>query len=159
MTMDHESAAAEKLAELEANAVQATGDTELMLRELDDLAARRRPNPTLERRYEALRATLAARLETEGPRYYLDFHGKKRYAYASVPEPIDVDVDELCRLDEAGELKEGVLDKVAPRKANKEEYRAAVKRGDITRQQFLATAKMTRGTPRVLFSDPDDDAS
>lgn len=159
MTMNEPSPATTKLAQIEASAQPAEGDTEAMLRELDELASRRRPNKALEKRYEILRNTLAARLEQEGPRYYLDSNGIKRYAYASVPEPIDVDVPALVDLDESGQLKRGVLDTVAPRKVDKEEYRMAVARGDITQEQFLATSTLGRGTPRVLFSNPDDDPS
>lgn len=156
--MTDQTEAQRKMAELAATATPADGDTEEMLLRLDTLQARRRKNPVLEREYETLRDTLAARLGAEGPRYYLDNDGVKRYAYAVVPEPIEVDVDALCAMDERGELKEGVLEKVAPRKADKEEYRKAVGRGDITREQFLASATITKGTPYVKQSDPVDDA-
>lgn len=154
--MTDKTAAEQRLAELQATATRADMDTEDKLIHLEHLKDQLREDPVVKREYEALRDELAAQLEREGPRYYLDNMGVKRYAYAVVPEPIEVDVDELCRLDEAGELKAGVLDQVAPRKADKERYRAAVQRGDITREQFLATAKVGRGTAYVKSSDPVD---
>jgi hypothetical protein len=154
--MTDQTEAERRLEELKATSTKADADTEELLVHLEEIQARRRKDPALEREYEDLRATLVARLKEGGPRYYLDNMGLKKYAYLVEPEPVEIDVAALCALDEEGKLKAGVLDAVAPRKADKEAFRRAVGRGDITREQFLATAKVTKGTPYVRHSDPVD---
>lgn len=144
------------LAKLKTEAKPADPDTEIQLMKLADMAASRRKNPDLEKRYEALRELLATQLTKEGPRYFLGEDGIKRYAYAVTPEPVEVSEEKLMELDEAGKLKAGVLEKVAPRKVDKDAFRRAVANGSITREQFLEVAELTQGTKFVKFSDPID---
>lgn len=149
--------------EIRAAAGPATGDTEEMLLELDRLATLRRPNPEIERRYEELRDILTARLSKEGPRYYIDAFGEKRYAYALIPEPVDVDVDELIKMNEAGEISDDLLNEVAPRKVDKEAFTKAAARGTrkrprkpgITPEQLIRVATKRRGQGHVRFVTPE----
>lgn len=152
-----------RMDEVRQLAQPAEHDTEAMLLELDQLAAMRRPNPDIEARYEYLRDILTARLAEEGPRYYVDALGEKRYAYAMVPEPIDVDVDELIKMNEEGEISDDLLNEVAPRKVDKEAFTKAAARGTrrnprkpgITPEQLMRVATKRKGKGHVRFVDPN----
>ena len=102
-------------AKLKTDAKPADPDTEIQLMKLADMAASRRKNPDLEKRYEALRELLANQLTQEGPRYFLGEDGLKRYAYAVTPEPVRVSEERLMDRKEAVRLELAVLAKVAPR--------------------------------------------
>ena len=142
--------------EMEAKATPATADTEGKLIALDAMMARRRKDPDLEAAYEALRADLVAQLKAEGPRYFLNADGLKQYAFAVQPEPLDVDVDALIKMYEEGGLSLETLDKVAPRRADREAFRREVAKGNITQAQLLASTKLRQGTPHVKISPPVD---
>lgn len=151
-----------KVQQMMRDARPAEGDTEQMLLDLDMLARRRRPDPYIEEQYEALRDVLTARLSKEGPRYFIDVDGEKRYAYAVVPEPIEVDVDEVIALHDEGEISTELLDRIAPRKIDAEQFKLAVARGSnpnsrkpgITQEQLLRVARKRRGTGHVRFASP-----
>ena len=158
---------AEELFEaMERDATPAEADLEDKLLRLDAMAAQRRKDPDLEKRYEALRDEVAEELKATGPRYYLDEHGLKRYAFRVAPEKVEVDVEELVRQVEAGEI-EVDLDKVAPRKVDAEQLKRAVAKGSrpanrgkpgvIPPEKFLKMARRKPGTAHVRFSDPRDD--
>jgi len=142
--------------ELEAMAQQASPDIEAMLVQLDRLAALRRKDPEVERRYEQLRDELAGILGEEGPRFYLDDKGVKRVAYRVQPEKIQVDIAKLNEMAANGEIDEELLERVAPRKADLEALRSAVAAGRMTSAQLLKVARMSKGTAHVRFSDPFD---
>jgi hypothetical protein len=153
-----------RMDEIRETAVPAERDTEAMLQELDTLAALRRPDPLIEARYTELRDLLTARLLKEGPRYYLDAFGEKRYAYAIVPEPVEVDVDELIKMNESGEISDDLLNEVAPRKVDKEAFTRAAARGTrkrprkpgITPEQLIRVAKKRPGTGHVRFAKAEN---
>jgi len=152
--MSEQSERERQLAQMQKQALPADADTEAALAQLQALIMRRRKDPEIEARYEQLRDALVDQLKAEGPRYYLDEEGNKRYAYVVQPEPVEVDMDELLALYEAGELPQSLMDKIAPRKVDKEALRRAVSKGQITRAQFTKVAKLVKGTAHVSFSDP-----
>ena len=141
---------------LERTANAAEGDLEEAIIQLDELAEQRRKDPVIEQRYEELRDLVAAAILADGPRYYLDIDGEKRYAYAVQPEPVEVDVAELIAMNGRGELAGEVLDQIAPRKVDKEAFRRAASTGRLTKAQVAATCKIIKGTPHVRFADPYD---
>lgn len=142
------------LKKLAETATRADFDTEEKILDLHDMVLKRRKDPELEKRYEARRDELVAQLESEGPRYFIDAHGNKRYAYAVVPEPVDVDLDELLVEKAKGNISEETFEAVAPRKIDKEQFRRHVSNGNIPKDVFRRVAKVSRGTPHVGFSDP-----
>jgi hypothetical protein len=156
MTEETREQAEEARRELEAKATPADKDTEQKLRELDRMVISRRKDPEREREYERLRDEMAAQLAEEGPRYYIDDDGVKRYAFTVQPEPVEVDVDGLLAMYEEGTLSREVLDAVAPRKVDKEQFRRATAGGKITQAQLLKVAKIRKGTAHVKFSKPAD---
>lgn len=139
------------------DAQPASSDTEDELLWLERLQAKRRKDPAVEREYERLRDSLAARLEKEGPRYYIDNEGIKRYAYAVVPEPVEVDVDLLIEAELEREITYETLDAVAPRKVDKEAFRRAVAAERIPKKVLVKVATVTRGTAYVKTATPDDE--
>lgn len=149
--------------EIQEQAIPAEYDTEALLLELDSLAALRRPDPHIEARYEELRDLLAKRLHKEGPRYFIDLNGQKRYAYAVIPEPIEVDVDELIAMNHDGEISDKLLDEIAPRKMDMGAFTRAAARGTkknprspgITPEQLMRVARKRKGTGHVRFAKPD----
>ena len=142
--------------EIELAAHLAEGDLEEMLVQLDELAERRRKDPVVEARYEELRDLCAKAILREGPRYYLDARGVKRYAFAVQPEPVEIDVGRLMDFYADGSLPVEVLNKIAPRKVDKDAYRRAAAKGELTKEQIAATARIRKGTPHVRFADPVD---
>ena len=153
-----------KALEMEAKAIQADGDIEASLMRLDQLAEIRRKDPVIEKEYEDLRDHLTKILKSEGPRYYIDAGGVKRYAYVVAPEPVEINVAALIAMNREGTLNDELLDKIAPRKADKEAYRRAASGGrkltaeqakrKLTRAQVAASSKIVEGTAHVAFSDP-----
>lgn len=145
--------------EMMARAEPAEGDTEAMLIELTRLAEARRVDPRIEERYEYLRGVLVRRLEAEGPRFYLDEHGDKVFAYPVIPEPVEVDVDGLVAMAQRGEISQELLEEIAPRKINGEAFARASARGSrrhprregITPEQLVQVARKRRGTGHVKF--------
>ena len=109
--------------------------------------------------YEELRDALTPQLLREGPRYFVDHQGVKRVAYAVQPEPVDVYVRGLEALVAAGKLTEADLDKVAPRKPDKEVFRRYLSTGKIEPSDALKVASISKGTAYVKFVtlDLDDD--
>lgn len=142
--------------EMEAKATKAPEDVEAALVRLDYLADYRRKDPAIEAEYETLRNKLAKLLGAEGPRYYLDLDGVKRYAYVVAPEPVEIDVAALIAMNKAGELSDEILEKIAPRKADKDAYRREATARRLTRKQIVDSSKVTKGTAHVRFSDPYD---
>lgn len=132
------------------------GDLELSVRRLDELAAIRRPDPDVEKEYEDLRNWVAGILAVEGPRYYLDSDGVKRYAYVVAPEPVAINVDELIKMYHLGEISLEDLNLAAPRKASPDGYRRLSSRKYFTNAMIVRTSKITKGTAHVKFSDPYD---
>lgn len=147
-----------KVKEMQAAAEKAPPDMEALIRRLDNLAAARRPDPALEREYEHLRDLLTKILAKEGPRYYLDSAGVKRYAFAVVPEPVEINLPKLIAMAKAGQISDELLEKLAPRKVDKDAYRRAGNTGKLTKAQVAATSKFVKGTGHVKFSDPYDAA-
>ena len=145
-----------EVAALRATAKPATTDLERDLARLQDMIAARRKNPELEREYEQLRDQVVKYLKTDGPRYYLDGDGNKRYAFAVSPERTVVDVDALQAMVDAGELDAGVLEEVAPRKANVEAFRRACQTERLTDEQIVASTSSLPLTGFVSYSGPDD---
>ena len=141
---------------LERTAKAAEGDLEEAICQLDELVEARRKDPVIEERYEELRDLVAKAILKDGPRYYLDDRGDKRYAFAVQPEPVEIDVAELIAMNGRGELAGEVLDQIAPRKVDKEAFRRAASTGRLTKAQVAATCKITKGTAHVRFTDPYD---
>lgn len=155
--------------ELMDQALPADADTEDLLLELYDTAAKRRKDPELERYYERLRGQAVRRLRQDGPRFFLDSSGVKRYAWPTTPETLEVDVEEFVRLHEAGEMPEVDLDKVMPRQPNREQLRRYIakrsrvnrnpdgsKDGQIPMRVVTKTMRYVPGTARVSFSSDED---
>lgn len=158
-----------KTKELMEQASPADEDTEDMLLELSGIMARRRKDPQLERYYEDLRSRTVQRLQEDGPRFFLDRNGVKRYAWPITPETLEVDVDEFVRLWERGEMPEIDLDVVMPRQPNREALRKAIARrskvhklpdgtrdGQIPRRVVAKTMRYVPGTSRVGFASEED---
>lgn len=150
-----------KREEMEAVAERADLDTEDKLVLLEGMMAELRPDPQLKARYERLRDQLVAQLRREGPRYFIDPQGVKRFAYAVTPETVEVDVAELQHMHKRGELTEEVLDEVAPRKLDRDGFRRAAsrgKRGGLTRQQVAKVSQIVpKGRGHVAYSGPQED--
>lgn len=131
-------------------------DLELAVRRLDDLATIRRPVPEIEEEYEELRGQIAGILAVEGPRYYLDSDGVKRYAYVVAPEPVEIFTNELIKMKREHLISEEDLDLAAPRKASPDGYRRLSSRKYFTNAMIVRTSKLTKGTAHVKFSAPYD---
>lgn len=152
-----EEALSKRLA-MEASAIPADVDTEELLMRLETIQDARRKDPVLEARYEELRDRLVAVIAERGPRYYLDAHGNKRFAYVVAPELVDVDVALLIQMHEEGEVSTALLNEVAPRKIDKDSYRRAVARKKFTNAQVAKLSRLRPGTAHVAFTDPVDEA-
>ena len=150
---------ADQISRLEAEASEADADTEDLLRQLDEVARRRRPDKQLEERYLALRDQLVPRLRSSGPRYYLDADHVKRYAFVVQPEPIEVTISELEEAVERGEMTAEVLNRVAPqsRRVNKEEFKKAVAEQEDPPQRRRACRPGDQGHPHVRFATPQEE--
>jgi hypothetical protein len=159
-----------RTAEIIAEAVAADADTETKLARLHEMAAMRREDPVLKQHYESLRDAIAPQLRAEGPRYFIGQDGVKRYAYTTTPETLEVDIDEFVRLHEAGEMPEVDLDKVMPRKPDREALRRAIasrskthrlpggeKDGKIPMRVVAKTMRYVPGTARVNFASEQDE--
>ena len=107
--------------------------------------------------YERLRDELTPQLLREGPRYFIDYDGVKRVAYAVQPEPVDVDLPNLKALVAAGKLTEADLERLAPRKVDKEVFRRYLATEKISPHDALKVARITKGTAYVKFVTPDLD--
>lgn len=140
-----------------AEAQQSDEDTENRLADLLELKGKLDKPAELKKDYEDLRDALAPQLLAEGPRYFLDNESVKRVAYAVQPEPVDVDVDELEKLVKAGKLTQADLDRLAPRKPDKEQFRRYLAQDRITPQDAVKVARITKGTAYVKFITPDLD--
>ena len=157
MSDDWEEASASRQEEIEAQAEPAGNDLEAKLNLLKRMADARRKDPVMERRYERLRNSMAKYLDENGPRYFLDGDGTKQYAYAVVPEPLVVDVDELIALYNEGEITLETLDEAAPRKASAEGFkRVAHHKDKLSDAQLLRVSHVQRGTPHVRYMDPEE---
>jgi hypothetical protein len=142
--------------EMVEKARPAEGDIELSIRRLDELAAARRKDPDIEKEYEDLRDLLVEIIELEGPRYYLDSDGVKRYAYAVTPEPVEIFTEELIKMAGEGLISEEELDLAAPRKASPDGYRRLSMKDTFTNAMIVRTSKIGKGTAHVKFSAPYD---
>ena len=145
-----------EVAALRATATPAGADLETALARLQDMIVIRRKDPKLEAEYEALRDEVVKYLRENGPRYYLDGDGCKRYAFAVIPEKTVVNVDALESMVQAGELSPYVLEQIAPRKANIEAFRRACQTERLTDEQIVAATSSLPGTGFVKVSDPSD---
>lgn len=132
----------------------ALDDTELMLRELHDIAEHKRKYAAGEgqRHYEQLRDAAAKALE-DGNRYFLDEHHNKWFAVRVQSRPVVVSLEALQHLlIDRPEL----LDQVAPRKVNMEAFRAAVATERIGTDELVRVAHIGRSKPFIRFY-PDED--
>ena len=146
----------DKQAEIAARATRADVDTEEKLDGLFRMVVSRRKDPDLEVAYELTRDELVKQLAEEGPRYFLDSDGNKRYAFVVAPEVVEVDYDEVIKCIEEGLIPDDVVDKVWPRKLDKDALRRAVSKGDISDEVFVRIAEFVKKTAHVGFSDPVD---
>ena len=151
--------------EMMASATEADEDVEDMILRLESLRRRLREDPVVRARHDRLRDQLTEILTKHGPRYYLDEDGRKKYAYATIPEQVQLDVAEAIRLHQRGEIPTEVLNEIAPRTIDRKGLRAAITRGGNPRarkpglspkhvQQIVSITPMTG---RVNFVDPDAD--
>lgn len=129
-------------------------DTEDKLNQLIAMQVRRRKDPDLERRYEALRGDLTKQLAREGARWFETDDGSKLLAVTISPEKTDLDVEEAIRLYEEGELDLATLDMIAPRGQSLEGIRTAITKGWLTPAQMRKVLTFRPGTPYVKFVDP-----
>lgn len=148
----------EVLEEVMQLATQADNDLELMLAEYQQLAERYREPKEHKEKREALRDKIARELAHDGPRYYLDDEGNKRYAWQTTPETVQVDIDLLMELDEAGEVPFDLLDKVAPRQVNRAGLRSAIQSGALSPEQVVKIATITYQTPRIYMKSAESDS-
>lgn len=155
-----------RVQQMMAEALPADADTEAKLRYLQRLQDVRRKDPVIEAEYARLRDELARQIGQEGPRYYLDDHGVKRFAYIVQPEPLEYDVNELVKAKDEGRISEALLDELAPRKPNSEAIKQAAARGmkknprrpGLPPDVFVKVARKTKGTAYVKYSSPVDPA-
>jgi hypothetical protein len=126
-----------------------------MIKELNRLTVARRRKPKDELAYEQLRDLVAQCLSEEGPRYYVDDDGRKQYAYAVTPEPIEVNMAELTAAFWEGKLTEETMDKIAPRRINTPEFKRAVDTGVVDQDLLVRSTKFRKGTPFVKYSVAD----
>ena len=143
--------------ELEAKAKAAEGDLELMLAQLDEMAEARRKDPVKEERYAELRDQCSAIILKEGPRYYLDGRGVKRYAFAVQPEPVEIDLDVLDYFYRQGRISADDYEKLCPRRVDKDVFRRLASKGVLTKQMVNQAATMKKGTAHIRFADPVGD--
>ena len=140
-----------------AAAGEAGPDTEAKLADLLDAQGRVTVPPERKDAYEELRDALTPQLLREGPRYFVDHDGVKRVAYAVQPEPVDVYVAGLKALVANGKLTVEDLDKIAPRKVDKEVFRRYLATEKIAPHDALKVARISKGTAYVKFVTPDLD--
>lgn len=149
--------------EIEAKAIPADSDTEALLVELKRLADQRKPHPIIEARYEELRALLTERLGAEGVRYFIDADHVKRYAYVTQQYLMDVDLEALTKMHDAGEIPDEVWEEIAPRQVDRDGLRRAIQRGGnprsrkpgLTPHQVVEAISFRPKTPWVSFGDPE----
>lgn len=142
-----------KVQEIIDTAKWAIGDTEDMLVEFDQLAAKRRPDPNVEIRYAELRALLAERLKSEGPRAYVDDRGLKRISYSVYPEKLTMSADMLTQLHTNGVLSDAQFESVMPRVPNADALKRLITQGALTPGQIRSVASYVPGTPRIYWVD------
>jgi hypothetical protein len=146
---------AEVRARLAAEAGPVDADTETKMARLEELQSARRKDPKIEAEYKALRDELAAQIEKEGPRYFVAEDGSKMYAYAIVPEPVEVSISKLEAMDEAGDIPAGLIERVAPRHLNADEFKNALAKKELTRDQILEVTTLGKGTAYLKFVKAD----
>lgn len=144
----------EHLAHLAKVAQPANLDLEVELLKLHERVLARREDPEKKRAYEEARDKLLKLLQDEGPRYFIDSEGHKRYAYPVKPEQVEVDMDELLVAYAKGEISSATYDRVAPRRIDRDALRRAVSVGDIAPAVFARIATLVPKTGHVGFSDP-----
>lgn len=86
----------------------------------------------------------------DGPRYFIDADGVKRYAVRLQAEPVEVDEELLAQ-----EVSPAVLAEVAPRKVDKDLFKRAVAAGRIKPATLLKVAKVKPSAPYVKFYTAD----
>lgn len=163
--MSEHDEAAKKKAEMMAAATPADPDTEERLLRFHKVVISRRKDPVAEAEYEAERDALAAQLKKEGPRYFIDDFGAKRYAYAVNPEGVEVDVAAIIALHDAGEIDDELFERLAPRAIDKDQLRTAIARGanprarkpGITPAQVARIARIVPRTSYVGFSEDQEE--
>lgn len=130
--------------ELAAQAQDADPDTESKLARLRQVT---KEKDALEAERVKLRDELAPALE--GPRYFIDAEGVKRFGYVLQTEEEIIDLDKL-----SGYVSEETVDAVSKRVPDREAFRKAVARGDIPVE---TAAKVVRYKPKaasVRFGTP-----
>lgn len=163
--MSEHDEAAKKKAEMMEAAKPADPDTEERLQAFHKVVISRREDPVAKAAYEAERDSLVAQLRREGPRYFLDDDGAKRYAYAVTPEGVEVDVAGLIALHDAGELDDELFERLCPRQVDKDQLRAAIARGanprsrkpGLTPSQVVKVARIVPRTAYVGFSEDQEE--
>lgn len=148
---------ATKKAKMMAEATPADSDTETSLARLEQMMVARREDTALKARYEAERDRLAKQLVKEGSRYFLDEDGDKVFAYPVIPDNLVVNEAEFVRRHEAGEMPDVDLDKVMPRKIDREAMRRAIAKKHVPPAVVVATMRFTKGTARVAFHRDSDE--
>lgn len=145
----------QEVRELIAEAVEAEPDTEDLIAELARVQGEKgRWGKTGDRykQYVQLREEVTDAL-VDGPRYFIDHDGVKQVAVRLQAEPVEVDVDLLAQ-----EIDESVLADIAPRKVDKDRFKAAVAAGRIKPAVLLKVARIKPSAPYVKFyqADPGD---
>ena len=135
----------------------APNDLETMLEEYEQLVQAAREPADNKARREELKALIVSRLKDEGPRYYLDESGAKRYAWETTPETVNLDVSKVVEYDENGEIQLGLIDKIAPRQLSREGLRSAISSGALTPEQVKEAVSITPQTPRIYTRLIDED--
>jgi hypothetical protein len=140
--------------ELHTTAV-AQDDTELLLRELHDIAESKRKWTAGEgkKHYERLREAAAKALE-DGNRYFLDAHRNKWFAVRVQSKPVVVSLPALIHLFAD---QPDLLDAVAPRKVDMEAFRKAVSTERISTDELVQVAHIGQGNPFVRFYPDEED--
>lgn len=144
------------------DATQAGEDLEEMVLRLEEMKTRYSEPAEHKKKREELRNDVAKILEAEGPRYFLDHDGNKRFVWVTVPETVNLDIDRLIEMDENGDVPYDLLDKVAPRKVDRAGLSSAIASGALTSEQVKEIATVVHQTPRVYTKSAesgDDQAS
>ncbi len=145
-----ETSAADRTAEIIAQAREASADTE------DKLARMRRIKktliPELETEYEALRDQLVESMD--GPRHFIDDREGKLIGFVVRPDKTVLHEEVLDELDPK------VVEEIAPRKIDRKRLTAAVARGRLSNSQVARIMSIIPGggTPHVRFIETGDKA-
>lgn len=119
-----------------------------MLKELRRIAA------ASKKLADELSVQLLPVLRADPSRYFIGADGAKYLAYYSQPKPLDVDLEQLVAMVDAGELGADVLEEVAPRKVKIEDFKRANAAGRIPDHIFVKVAAEGSGSPSVRFDSP-----